>query len=57
MRRCWRRSYSCNFRLRDLFGLDIIVLAASGVLFWLAGRTGYQIVLAPEVIPTISGSY
>jgi len=57
MRRCWRRSYSCNFRLRDLFGLDIIVLAASGVLFWLAGRTGYQIVLAPEGIPTISGSY
>ena len=39
------------------FGLDIIVLAASGVLFWLAGRTGYQIVLAPEGVPTISVSY
>ena len=39
------------------FGLDIVALAASGVLFWLAGRTGYQIVLAPEGVPTISISY
>ena len=34
-----------------------MALAASGVLFWLAGRTGYQIVLAPEGVPTISVSY
>ena len=39
------------------FGLDVAVLAASGVLFWLAGRGGYQIVLAPEGVPTISVSY
>ena len=38
-------------------GLDIVALAVSGVLFWLAGRTGYQIVLAPEGVPTISVSY
>ena len=39
------------------FGLDVAVLAASGTLFWLAGRGGYQIVLAPEGVPTISVSY
>ena len=39
------------------FGLDMVALAASGVLYWLAGRTGYQIVLAPEGVPTISVSY
>jgi putative ABC transport system permease protein len=38
-------------------GLDIIALMASGVLFWQAGRSGYQIVLAPEGVPTISVSY
>jgi putative ABC transport system permease protein len=31
--------------------------SVSGVLFWQAGRTGYQIVLAPEGVPTISVSY
>jgi putative ABC transport system permease protein len=39
------------------FGLDIIVLATCGVLFWLAGRSGYQVVLAPEGVPSISVSY
>jgi putative ABC transport system permease protein len=39
------------------FGLDLVALAVSGVLFWLAGRTGYQIVLAPEGVPAISVSY
>jgi putative ABC transport system permease protein len=39
------------------FGLDVVVLGASGLLFWLAGRTGYQIVLAPEGVPAISVSY
>ncbi len=39
------------------FGLDILLLASSGLLFWLAGRSGYQIVLAPEGLPSISVSY
>jgi putative ABC transport system permease protein len=38
-------------------GIDVAVLVVSGVLFWQAGRTGYQIVLAPEGVPTISVSY
>jgi putative ABC transport system permease protein len=38
-------------------GLDFAALAASGILFWLAGRSGYQIVLAPEGVPAISVSY
>ena len=33
------------------------MLATSGLLFWLAGRSGYQIVLAPEGVPSISVSY
>jgi putative ABC transport system permease protein len=39
------------------YGVDIVLLAVSGALFWLAGRGGYQIVLAPEGVPTISVSY
>ena len=39
------------------FGVDIVLLATSGLLFWLAGRSGYQIVLAPEGVPSISVSY
>ncbi|MDT5070405.1 MAG: putative transport system permease protein, partial [Mycobacterium sp.] len=39
------------------FGVDIVLLATSGILFWLAGRSGYQIVLAPEGVPSISVSY
>jgi putative ABC transport system permease protein len=38
-------------------GLDFAALAASGMLFWLVGRSGYQIVLAPEGVPAISVSY
>jgi len=38
-------------------GIDVAILAVSGMLFWQAGRTGYQIVLAPEGVPTISVSY
>ncbi|GFG51863.1 ABC transporter permease [Mycolicibacterium agri] len=38
-------------------GLDFAALAASGVLYWLARRSGYQIVLAPEGVPAISVSY
>ncbi len=39
------------------FKVDIVLLAASGVLFWLTSRNGYQLVLAPEGVPTISVSY
>jgi putative ABC transport system permease protein len=39
------------------FGLDIVLLTVSGLLFWLTGRSGYQIVLAPEGVPSISVSY
>jgi len=38
-------------------GIDVAVLVVSGMLFWQAGRSGYQIVLAPEGVPTISVSY
>lgn len=38
-------------------GIDVAALAVSGVLFWQAGRNGYQIVLAPEGVPTIAVSY
>ncbi len=39
------------------FGLDVILLAASALVFWLTSRTGYQLVLAPEGTPSISVSY
>ena len=38
-------------------GLDLWLLAASGLVFWLTSRGGYQLVLAPEGVPTISVSY
>ncbi|HCP61356.1 MAG TPA: ABC transporter permease [Actinobacteria bacterium] len=37
--------------------LDVLALAGSGLLFWQAVRSGYQVVLAPEGVPTISVSY
>ena len=39
------------------FGLDILVLALSGVVFWLTSLGKYTLVLAPEGVPTISVSY
>ena len=39
------------------YGLDFFLLAAAGVVYWLTGRNGYQLVLAPEGVPTISVSY
>jgi putative ABC transport system permease protein len=39
------------------FGLDVVLLGISGLLFWLASSSGYQIVLAPEGVPAISVSY
>ena len=38
-------------------GLDLMLLAGAAVVFWLTGRSGYQLVLAPEGVPTISVSY
>ncbi|HEY0449599.1 ABC transporter permease [Actinophytocola sp.] len=39
------------------YGLDLILLAAGGIVFWSTSRGGYQLVLAPEGAPTISVSY
>jgi putative ABC transport system permease protein len=38
-------------------GSDFWLLAASGLVFWLTSRGGYQLVLAPEGTPSISVSY
>lgn len=38
-------------------GLDVILLAVSGIVFWLTSRNGYQLVLAPEGTPSVSVSY
>lgn len=39
------------------YGLDVIALAASGLVFWATSGTNYALVLAPEGVPTISVSY
>jgi len=39
------------------YGLDLVLLGAGGLVFWLTGRGGYKLVLAPEGVPTISVSY
>ena len=39
------------------YGLDLVLLAVGGVVFWSTSRSGYQLVLAPEGAPTISVSY
>ncbi|MGH2594638.1 MAG: FtsX-like permease family protein [Actinomycetota bacterium] len=36
--------------------LDVVLLAAGGIVYWQAMRSGYQVVLAPEGVPTISVS-
>ncbi len=38
-------------------GLDMWLLAAAGIVFWLTSRSGYQLVLAPEGTPKISVDY
>jgi putative ABC transport system permease protein len=38
-------------------GLDLWLLTAAIVVFWLTSRGGYQLVLAPEGVPAISVSY
>jgi len=42
----WARAY-----------LDVICLALGGLIYWQAVESGYQVVLAPEGVPTISVSY
>ncbi|MEA2581017.1 MAG: putative transport system permease protein [Actinomycetota bacterium] len=42
----WMRTY-----------IDVLLLAAGGLIYWQAVRNGYQVVLAPEGVPTISVSY
>jgi putative ABC transport system permease protein len=37
--------------------LDLVCLASGGLIYWQAVKSGYQVVLAPEGIPTISVSY
>jgi len=42
----WARAY-----------LDVVCLGLGGLVYWQAVRSGYQLVLAPEGVPTISVSY
>src|SRR5581483_1801877 len=39
------------------WGLDLWVLGAAALLLWLTARNGYNLVLAPEGVPTLSVSY
>jgi putative ABC transport system permease protein len=39
------------------FGLDLVLIAIGLAVFWATGRTKYNLVLAPEGVPTISVSY
>ncbi len=38
-------------------GLDVVLLAASGLVFWLTSRGGYQVVVVPEGVPVASVNY
>lgn len=39
------------------YGVDLVLIACGGVLVWVASRSGYQLVLAPEGVTSISVSY
>lgn len=39
------------------YGLDLILLAISGLLFWQSANSGYQIVLAPEGVAATAVDY
>lgn len=39
------------------YGLDVLLLAGSAVVLWQTSRNGYELVLAPEGVPTISVDY
>lgn len=36
------------------YGVDVMALAGSGLVFWQASKNGYSLVLAPEGVPQIS---
>ncbi|MCW2671443.1 MAG: hypothetical protein JWP14_32 [Frankiales bacterium] len=38
-------------------GLDVVLLAASGLVWWLTSRNGYQVVVVPEGVPVASVNY
>ena len=38
-------------------GLDVLLLAGSGVVFWLTSRGGYQVVVVPEGVPVAAVNY
>jgi len=38
-------------------GLDVLLLAGSGLVFWLTSRGGYQVVVVPEGVPVASVNY
>jgi putative ABC transport system permease protein len=38
-------------------GLDAVLLAGSGIVFWLTARGGYQVVVVPEGVPVSSVNY
>jgi putative ABC transport system permease protein len=39
------------------YGIDLWLLGAGALIFWVTSRGGYQLVLAPEGVPTISVNY
>ncbi|MFC5834768.1 FtsX-like permease family protein [Nonomuraea insulae] len=39
------------------YGLDLWLLAGSAVIFWITGKSGYQLVLVPEGLPQLSVDY
>lgn len=39
------------------WGLDVVLLAIAGTVYWLTSRNGYHLVLAVEGVPSISVSY
>ncbi len=36
------------------YGVDVLALAGSGLVYWQASRNGYSLVLAPEGVPQVS---
>lgn len=41
----------------ERLGLDVVLLALGGAVYWLTTRSGYQVVVAPEGVPHVSVSY
>jgi putative ABC transport system permease protein len=41
----------------ERLGLDFVLLALAGFVYWLTARGGYQVVVAPEGVPRVSVSY